>query len=166
MPREVKGERERERGDRHPSKCKFSVCLEDETNGFGLRYRLNRTLSPMIGERERDGAREGGTEGERETQRQRQRQGGREGEGERERERERGRGSERNFKGGRKLLFLLPPHERERVAEGRAGGGERGTKGPGGRESVGGRDGRGGGERQRHRERERRREREREGEKF
>ena len=109
-------------------------------------------------ERERwsEGGRDGG--GERDTQRQRQREGGMEGEG----ERERARGRERNFKGGRKFLFLLPPRKRERVVEGRAGGRERMTKGQGGREreSVGGRDRRGG-EGQRYKEREGRRKRER-----
>ena len=40
------------------------------------------------------------------------------------------------------IVFLLLRCKRERVAERRAVGGERGTKGPGG-ESVGGRDGRG-----------------------
>ena len=57
--------------------------------------------------------------GERETER------GRDGGGERERYTETERGRERNFNGRRKLFFLLPPRERERVAEGRAGGGER-----------------------------------------
>ena len=54
--------------------------------------------------------------------------------------------------GGREILtaeekkFLLPPRERERVAEGRAGGGERerdeGMKGSGGRERAWERGGR------------------------
>ena len=62
------------------------------------------------------------------------------------------------------MFFLLPPHERERVAEGRAGRGEREmnevTRGGGG----GKRAWEGGG--QRHREREGWRAREREREKF
>ena len=58
--------------------------------------------------------------GERETERGRVGRRGREGETHRTE-----RGRERNFNGGRNLVFLLPPRERERVAEGRAGGGER-----------------------------------------
>ena len=115
---------------------------------------------------EKNTQREGGTEGEencffffrlarergwREGERQIHRERGTEGEGERE-----GEGGRRN------LFFLLLPHERERVAGGRAGGGERERDEEGTRrgERERGRDGPRGGERQEHREREGRRERE------
>ena len=60
------------------------------------------------------------------------------------------------------MFFLLPPRERERVAEGRAGGGEReGRRDLWGEERERGREGGTAGERQRHREREVRRGRDR-----
>ena len=83
----------------------------------------------MIGERDAKRGMEG-RRGERETHIDKDRE--REGQREREREREGEGGREINFNGGRKMFFLLPLRERERVAEGRAGGG---------RESKGGRDG-------------------------
>ena len=96
--------------------------------GFG-----GTVISLSYDMRERDRAREGGTEGERETHRDSER------EGRREREREIGR--ER-----RKLFFLLPPHERERVAEGRVGGVEREERSDWGGERERGREGWMGGE--------------------
>ena len=93
--------------------------------GFG---RTVISLSYDRRERERDGVREGGTEGERGRDTQRQREGGRE------------------ILTAEEKKILLPPCESERVAEGRARGGERemdeGTggeresKGEGGREIL------------------------------